>query len=966
MVVQTTRWTTLAIRLAIAGTLLVMAARAAATTSQEPSATLAGTVLDDTSGVVPGVALTAMNMVTGTRREARSERDGSFVMPLLQPGAYVVTAECPGFAAVEVRDVVLRPNDYLVLKVRLRVAPVRQSVTVHAGRDALESAGVAFVVGPLPATQGIRVSGELQRQLPLAPTRDFASFLFLTPGALSEEDGSHFVHGATYDSQSLRVDGADLTSNLQAVTWLVQFSAEAIDEVEVKTAAIDPASPLTLGPVISVTTRSGENALHGAVGGLFQAKRWTGDNEPGAGTSELVRLIQPESSLGGPVHPSRWWFFASHRWTNRRTDPTNTAEDVAMLRALVPGWAPLDTIAGGHYYFLKTTAALGRDQQMSGFYQRDRNPSTFGAARRSARLSESFQGGSAFGASLSSIWGDNVSSRLLASYNDKTFGADSRLRGLTARRIHAGTFHSGGALAGTGVVAYLDSQSSCCYAEPYDKLTLAGDLTVHRHGASGWHQIQTGFYLQPRLHAEFRSFYNNGGFNAEDAVLRDPADPAAGWIPFHREVYDAADVTTMKIHGRDYAFYLQDNWRPTSRLTIGLGARIDLFRERDVLFDQVVRDSAAVGPRFSAAYSIGSRDEIRGSWGRVHESMNFGRYSAGSSTAGVHNLYDTDLDGVFETDFYTPGSSKVAQDRTVDVHRSQPYINELTLGYRRSLPARFVVEGEFVRREFRAAPTSYETNAIYRDGVFQGYRNEAFNAVSWVTANRWSWPVVTDLTVQATRQANALQLVASYTHNWRHAAGSWVPSDPAAIIQPDAFPNNRGIADTRATPSNSLSGIADTNTRQWIDDAFRIGASVVGPWGLMAAGQYQVQSGNWSGPVVTRLVEPDAVFGPDTVKLSNGRVVSNPLATVVRFAYPTRGEGQMQLPPVHLLNIRLGHRLALAHGRLETAIDVFNVPNLGRFRWFEIGGNQIYSSYFGKGRMRQRPRSAQVSVRFVF
>ena len=58
------------------------------------------------------------------------------------------------------------------------------------------------------------------------------------------------------------------------------------------------------------------------------------------------------------------------------------------------------------------------------------------------------------------------------------------------------------------------------------------------------------------------------------------------------------------------------------------------------------------------------------------------------------------------------------------------------------------------------------------------------------------------------------------------------------------------------------------------------------------AGSYTLQKGRWSGPIPTGSLRPDPQFGPPTVTLSNGRVVSNPLATTLRFAFPTRSEGQ--------------------------------------------------------------------------
>jgi hypothetical protein len=118
--------------------------------------------------------------------------------------------------------------------------------------------------------------------------------------------------------------------------------------------------------------------------------------------------------------------------------------------------------------------------------------------------------------------------------------------------------------------------------------------------------------------------------------------------------------------------------------------------------------------------------------------------------------------------------------------------------------------------------------------------------------------------------------------------------------------------------------------------------------------------------MVTRIDAPDPAFGPPTVRLSNGRVVSNPLATVIRFAYPTRGEGQLRAPSLHGLNVRVTRRFQLERVRFDASVDVFNLTNNGADQGFLFTANQTYSPLFGQTTDRQGPRSAQVVFRASF
>src|SRR5262249_12990812 len=191
---------------------------------------------------------------------------------------------------------------------------------------------------------------------------------------------------------------------------------------------------------------------------------------------------------------------------------------------------------------------------------------------------------------------------------------------------------------------------------------------------------------------------------------------------------------------------------------------------------------------------------------------------------------------------------------------------------------------------------------------------------------------------------------------WRHIDGTWQPNDPAGFIQPAAFPNDRGIGSATGstaapTDANSLSGThmtqAATGSAQWKDHVVRLGVTYRAPWELLLATTYTLQSGGWSGPIITRLAAADPSFGSATVTLSNGRRVANPLATTLRFANTTRSDGQLTTPALHVWNIRAGRRIAYRRVAFDLAIDLFNVMNKGADQQFQLGANQTYNPLYG-------------------
>jgi hypothetical protein len=235
--------------------------------------------------------------------------------------------------------------------------------------------------------------------------------------------------------------------------------------------------------------------------------------------------------------------------------------------------------------------------------------------------------------------------------------------------------------------------------------------------------------------------------------------------------------------------------------------------------------------------------------------------------------------------------------------------------------------------------------------------------------------VLSSLELSLTKNTARVQAIASYVLQWRHIDGTWQPHDPAAYIQPDAFANNTGIGSSTGTASatsdaNSLSGFQMTQSvtasAQWQDHVARAAVAATGPWGLTLATNYTFQSGAWSGPIITQIAAPDPAFGPTTVTLSNGRVVSNPLATVLRFAYPTRGEGQLRTPNLHVLNLRIGRRFDLHRVKLDASLDAFNVTNHGADLGFDFLANETFNPLYRHMVDRQVPRSAQVVLRAAF
>jgi hypothetical protein len=90
--------------------------------AQSPTASMSGTVQDSQGAVIMGAKVTAINLRTQIRSEARSELSGLFTLRQLPIGEYVVEVELEGFRKYIRKGIVLSTGENVELTPRLNWA----------------------------------------------------------------------------------------------------------------------------------------------------------------------------------------------------------------------------------------------------------------------------------------------------------------------------------------------------------------------------------------------------------------------------------------------------------------------------------------------------------------------------------------------------------------------------------------------------------------------------------------------------------------------------------------------------------------------------------------------------------------------------------------------------------------------------------------------------------------------------
>src|SRR5438552_18912529 len=98
--------------------------------AQITSATIAGTVKDETGGVLPGVDVVIRNLDTGLTRSVVTDSNGYFTVPGLAPGKYEARGSLQGFATGVQSGIVLEVAQQAGFNLTLKVGTTSETITV--------------------------------------------------------------------------------------------------------------------------------------------------------------------------------------------------------------------------------------------------------------------------------------------------------------------------------------------------------------------------------------------------------------------------------------------------------------------------------------------------------------------------------------------------------------------------------------------------------------------------------------------------------------------------------------------------------------------------------------------------------------------------------------------------------------------------------------------------------------------
>src|SRR5215468_6748732 len=273
---------------------------------QSINAVVGGTVSDTSKALIPSVTVTATNTGTGVAQTTVTNESGTYQFPALQPGAYKVSAELPGFQTQTFTDVTLGGAQQITLNFTLQVAAA-------AGQQVEVTVAADTVLATTSNSIGTILPDYKVRDLP-ALTGNTFNLVQNMPGVARDSSGTfgYMAGGRLGDVNSTR-DGINVNDGrYENGAWSTVFSPpDMVEEVKVVVAPVDAETSRGSGQV-QMITRSGTNQFRGSAywsnhNSALDANDWF-NNQKGLGKSYDNRN-QYGVRFGGPIIKNKTFFF---------------------------------------------------------------------------------------------------------------------------------------------------------------------------------------------------------------------------------------------------------------------------------------------------------------------------------------------------------------------------------------------------------------------------------------------------------------------------------------------------------------------------------------------------------------------------------------------------------------------------------------------------------------------------------
>ncbi len=293
----------------------------AALYAQVVGGSISGTISDASGSHISGAAVLVHNSETSTERKLITDHDGRFSAPSLSIGTYDVTANSPGFAQQQRKDVSLTVGQSTQVDLVLSVGEISQDIAVE---DTPTTVNVST-----QQTSGL-VNERQVKELPLNG-RSYDQLITLNPatvnytgqrsggiGTSNSSVGNMFAISGRRPQDNLfllngiEYTGASLINVTPGGTSGQLLGVDAVREFNVVSDSYSASYGKRQGAQISIVTASGTNNLHGSAYEFIRNSALDARNYFDQPTIPKFQRNNYGASLGGPLRKNKLFLFGNY------------------------------------------------------------------------------------------------------------------------------------------------------------------------------------------------------------------------------------------------------------------------------------------------------------------------------------------------------------------------------------------------------------------------------------------------------------------------------------------------------------------------------------------------------------------------------------------------------------------------------------------------------------------------------
>jgi len=650
--------------------LVAIVAFAASAGAQSLTGVVAGKIVDQQGGVLPGVNVTLIGR-TGLQSQV-TDAKGEFRFLGLQPGPYTVKAELQGFKTSQqaVDASIGKTSD---VKLTMGVGGLTESVEVVANAVSVDTTTTATDTS---------MSQDLLFSMPLTHANPAVSLLDYSPGV----NNNSAFGGASAGANSLMLDGVDTRDPEGGTAW-VFYNYNIIEEVQVGALGQPAEYGGFTGAIINTVTKSGGNRFS-----FLTEYRFSNDSlgsanvskdstiytaNPALGTPvKMLKLQDYTVQLGGPIAKDKVFFFASiQRYHTEEYRPPVRAEVSPRFNFKLT-WQPTpnDTISGNVQY--DNYNQTGRTGLIPGYAVSTHNQTIDQDSPEfvyNVNYRRVLGATGLFEAKVLGWWG----------YYD--------LNPVSPNPMHYEADPAPGAPTYWGGAGY---------TAQYDRTRTQVNAALSKYvQAAGQHSFKFGIEIE---RSDIRDRFQYSGASAAAPTGVYYYDYGGPYLAYGYS-YDLHGVSKRE------SYYAQDQWK-MGRVTLNVGGRFDNVRGDDKKTGAQLYSTKSFGPRLGIAWDVSGKGTsvLRGYYGQLYDGAVFSSWSR--ATSGLTPTYGYEVGPGWAT---LSEFSAIQRTYTTASNVKHPRVDEFNVSFEQQIGKIFKVTVTGIERDWKNFVNSVLQNALW-------------------------------------------------------------------------------------------------------------------------------------------------------------------------------------------------------------------------------------------------------------